>query len=146
MAYVGRFAPSPTGRLHLGSLTTALGSFLEARSRAGRWLLRVEDIDTPRVIPGAADDILATLQLLGLEWDGPVVYQSQRTPAYAAALDRLRHRGLVYGCSCTRRELAESDPTRGYPGTCRAGARGDPPLAIRLRIDDRTAETIDDAR
>jgi len=144
MAYVGRFAPSPTGRLHLGSLATALGSFLEARSRGGRWLLRIEDLDTARTLPGAADDILATLRLLGLEWDGPVVYQTRRSAAYLAALESLQRQGLVYGCSCTRRELAESDPGRGYPGTCRTGARGSPPLALRLRTDDQAIETFDD--
>jgi glutamyl-Q tRNA(Asp) synthetase len=144
MAYVGRFAPSPTGRLHLGSLATALGSFLEARNRGGRWLLRIEDLDTARTVPGAAEDILATLRLLGLEWDGPVVYQTQRSAAYLAALESLQRQGLVYGCSCTRRELAESDPGRGYPGTCRSGARGPPPLALRLRLDDQAIEAFDD--
>jgi glutamyl-Q tRNA(Asp) synthetase len=144
MAYVGRFAPSPTGRLHLGSLTTAVASFLEARSRGGRWLLRIEDLDTPRVVPGIADEMQTTLETLGLTWDGPVVFQSRRTSAYVAAFDLLRQRGLVYPCSCTRRELSESMPGQGYPGTCRTGTRGAPPFAFRFHVDDDVVDAFDD--
>src|SRR5215210_6365838 len=92
----GRFAPSPTGPLHLGSLVAAVGSWLYARAAGGRWLVRIEDIDTPRVVPGSADEILRALQRYGLTWDGEVVYQSQRTALYERALASLRERGLAY--------------------------------------------------
>jgi len=124
---VGRFAPSPTGPLHFGSLVAALGSFLSARAAGGRWLLRVEDVDQPRSVPGAADAILQALEHHGLGWDGPVLWQSQRTDAYQAALEQLRRAGWVYGCSCSRREIAAA-ARRGvagavYPGSCRQRAR-----------------------
>jgi glutamyl-Q tRNA(Asp) synthetase len=95
-AYKGRFAPSPTGPLHFGSLVTALASYLDARAQGGKWLVRIEDVDEPRTVPGTADDILRTLERFSLEWDGPVMYQSQRTEAYQGALERLRREGLVY--------------------------------------------------
>jgi len=124
-AYVGRFAPSPTGALHFGSLVAAVGSFLDARAHQGRWLLRVEDVDTPRSVAGAAEGILATLARFGFEWDGEIVWQSRRTAAYEAALDTLKAAGHVYPCTCTRRELADQplarDGSRRYPGTCRDG-------------------------
>jgi glutamyl-Q tRNA(Asp) synthetase len=94
--YIGRFAPSPTGPLHFGSLVTALASYLHARSHNGKWLVRIEDIDGPRTVPGAAEDILETLDFYGLKWDGPVLYQSTRTAAYEAALEELKRRDLVY--------------------------------------------------
>lgn len=123
--YVGRFAPSPTGALHFGSLVAALGSYLDARAHGGRWLLRIEDVDAPRSVPGAADAIVATLARFGFEWDGGIVRQSERTPAYEAALARLQAAGLAYPCACTRRELAAGplarDGSRRYPGTCRNG-------------------------
>ncbi|NTU59663.1 MAG: tRNA glutamyl-Q(34) synthetase GluQRS [Deltaproteobacteria bacterium] len=139
---VGRFAPSPTGPLHLGSLVTAVGSWLLARARGGRWLLRIEDLDTPRVVPGAADDILRTLEALGLPWDGPVVYQSRRLPAYEEALRRLLAEGHAYPCDCSRAEVAgaASAPHPGeegpvYPGTCRRGpAHGRAVRAFRVRV------------
>lgn len=123
--YIGRFAPSPTGALHFGSLVAAVGSFLDARAHGGRWLLRIEDVDTPRTVAGAAEDILATLARFGLEWDGEVVWQSRRTAAYAEALELLKAAGAAYPCACTRRDLAAQplarDGSRRYPGTCRTG-------------------------
>ncbi|MBK8537067.1 MAG: tRNA glutamyl-Q(34) synthetase GluQRS [Candidatus Competibacteraceae bacterium] len=137
----GRFAPSPTGLLHLGSLIAALGSFLEARRCGGEWLLRIEDVDSPRTVPGAADAILRTLEQCGLHWDGPVCYQSQRTERYQAALEWLLRAGRAYPCTCTRRQLASNPRARDgspiYPGTCRCGVRQpDRPCAIRLRVND----------
>jgi glutamyl-Q tRNA(Asp) synthetase len=147
--YVGRFAPSPTGPLHFGSLAAALASWLDARAAQGRWLVRIEDLDAPRAQPGAAEEILRTLGELGLAWDGRVVYQSQRTDAYAEALKTLK--GQTYWCGCTRREIADSslglaaDGAQIYPGTCRNGiAPGKAPRALRvrtiseeIRFDDR---------
>ena len=121
--YRGRFAPSPTGPLHFGSLVTAVGSYLEARSRGGEWLVRIENLDTAREIPGVSEEILNTLHLLGMEWDGPVVYQEQRQEVYHAALSTLEKQELIYRCSCSRKEIADSSvlgiegPV--YPGTCR---------------------------
>jgi glutamyl-Q tRNA(Asp) synthetase len=121
--YVGRFAPSPTGPLHFGSLVAAVGSWLDARAAGGRWLVRIEDVDETRTVAGAADDILRTLAAFGLAWDGAVVRQSERKALYAAALTRLRDLGWTYRCRCSRREIADSG-LRGlegaiYPGTCR---------------------------
>ncbi|MDD3352300.1 tRNA glutamyl-Q(34) synthetase GluQRS [Zoogloea sp.] len=122
---VGRFAPSPTGPLHFGSMVAALGSCLSARAQGGDWRVRIEDVDTPRSVPGAADGILRTLERFGFEWDGEVVWQSSRTGAYRSAFERLREAGQVFGCACTRKEMADSalsrDGTRRYPGTCRLG-------------------------
>jgi glutamyl-Q tRNA(Asp) synthetase len=138
----GRFAPSPTGPLHLGSLVAAVGSWLFARRAGGRWLVRIEDIDTPRVVPGSAEEILAALQRYGLQWDGEVVWQSQRTALYERALATLRERGLVYDCGCSRAELqrAASAPLGRepvYPGTCRNGLpAGRVARAIRFRAPD----------
>ncbi len=120
--YRGRFAPTPSGALHFGSLIAALGSYLDARAHAGEWHLRIEDVDPPRVAPGSADSILRTLDAFGFEWDGPVVYQSQRSEAYAAAIERLIDAEQTYGCDCTRKMLKEharigvDGPV--YPGTC----------------------------
>lgn len=147
MNYVGRFAPSPSGPLHAGSLATALASWLDARAQRGRWLLRIEDVDTPRTVPGAADVIMGQLQALGLVWDGEIVWQSQRNEAYQAAFDALAARGLIYGCGCTRREIADSalrgqtapgaDGERPYPGTCRHGLpAGREARAWRLRVPE----------
>ncbi len=139
---VGRFAPSPTGPLHFGSLVTAVGSFCLARRYGGRWLLRIEDLDTPRVVPGAADEIMRTLESLGLEWDGEVVWQSRRYQAYESALDRLWNRGLVFGCGCSRQEILASAPHSGeegpvYPGTCRTGlGPGRHSRALRIRVPE----------
>jgi glutamyl-Q tRNA(Asp) synthetase len=139
--YRGRFAPSPTGPLHLGSLIAALGSFLEARTRGGEWLVRLEDIDTPRIVPGAGDEILRVLEACGMQWDGTVVHQSERTPAYHAVIHALAQHGLTYPCACSRREIADSAihgiEGHVYPGTCRAGlpARRSA-RALRLRTLD----------
>jgi glutamyl-Q tRNA(Asp) synthetase len=147
--YRGRFAPSPTGPLHFGSLVAAVGSFLEARTRGGDWLVRMEDLDPPRVVPGAADDILQALRACGLEWDGAVVRQSERSAAYHGALHYLRQAGRVYPCVCSRREIADSavagidGPV--YPGTCRAGiAPGKTARALRLSTRGATVN-FDDA-
>ncbi len=122
--YRGRFAPSPSGSLHFGSLVAALGSYLDARHQGGAWLLRMENIDPPREKPGAADSILATLELFGFEWDGQVLYQSSRIPAYAEAADYLLSSGQAYRCSCSRKEIQEAgiEGSEGmiYPGTCRS--------------------------
>jgi glutamyl-Q tRNA(Asp) synthetase len=128
MTYRGRFAPSPTGPLHFGSLVAAVASWVDARAAGGEWLVRIEDVDTPRTVPGAADDILRTLEAFGLGWDGEVTWQSRRTPRYRAALERLDAMGQVYRCRCSRRELADSGAPgiegAVYPGTCRALALG----------------------
>jgi glutamyl-Q tRNA(Asp) synthetase len=128
-AYRGRFAPSPTGLLHQGSLVAALASWLEARRHHGRWLLRIEDLDTPRVVPGAAAELMRTLEALGLTWDEPVLWQSRRLEAYAEALDTLRRAGRVYACDCPRRELAGA-----YPGTCRDRTDVPAPHALRFAL------------
>jgi glutamyl-Q tRNA(Asp) synthetase len=124
VSYRGRFAPSPTGPLHFGSLIAAVASWLDARAAGGEWLVRIEDVDTTRTVPGAADDILRTLEAFGLHWDGEVAWQSRRTDLYEAALSRLRAAGAVYRCKCSRREISDSGlaGTEGpiYPGTCRA--------------------------
>lgn len=141
--YCGRFAPSPTGPLHFGSLIAAVGSYLDARANHGVWLVRMEDIDTSRNVAGASDDILRTLAAFGFEWDGPVLLQSSRFEAYAAALECLQQEGLAYACGCSRREIADSathsavDGGLAYPGTCRSGlAAGRQPRAWRLRVDN----------
>jgi glutamyl-Q tRNA(Asp) synthetase len=134
LPYIGRFAPSPTGALHLGSLVAALGSFLDARKAGGRWLLRMEDLDTPRVIPGCSDEMLRTLEAFGLHWDGEVEFQSRRTALYAESLESLRAAGLTFECSCSRRELAELGET-AYPGTCRNAPSHCGPTATRFRVN-----------
>jgi glutamyl-Q tRNA(Asp) synthetase len=137
--YVGRFAPSPTGPLHFGSLVAALASWLDARASGGRWLVRIEDLDPPREQPGAAADILATLERLGLYWDGEVEFQSKRRARYDAALARLV--AATYPCGCSRREIADSslgraaDGAQIYPGTCRGGLAGKSARALRVRAE-----------
>jgi len=144
--YRGRFAPSPTGPLHFGSLVAAVGSYLDARRHDGDWLLRVEDVDRPRCVPGAADDILRTLAAFGFEWDEEVVVQSRRDAEYQAAIETLRAGGRLFPCACTRREMADSRVSRNlplaadgaqvYPGTCRTGLPpGRPARSWRLRVD-----------
>jgi glutamyl-Q tRNA(Asp) synthetase len=136
--YVGRFAPSPTGPLHFGSLVAAVASYLQAKVHEGRWILRVEDIDPPREQAGATDAILKALDRYGFEWDGDVIYQSGSKAAHEAALRSLQNRELAYPCSCSRRDL--EDARRGplgiiYPGTCRNGCVATE-TAIRLRTTD----------
>ena len=131
LSYVGRFAPSPTGWLHAGSMVAALASWLDARAHGGRWLVRIEDVDGPRCIAGAEDAILRQLADCGLHPDAPPLRQSDRGALYAQALERLHAAGLAYGCRCTRREIAQALQARGldrerhgdlvYPGTCRPG-------------------------
>ena len=144
----GRFAPSPTGPLHFGSLVAALGSYLDARARGGRWMVRLEDVDEPRTQPGAAESILATLEHCGFEWDGAVEVQSRRKAFYKDALDRLRAAGHAYPCGCTRKEIADSalapDGARIYPGTCRHGlASGRTERAWRVRTEGAMIEVED---
>lgn len=131
--YRGRFAPTPSGALHFGSLIAALASFLDARNARGEWLLRIEDIDPPRCPAGAADTILRQLEAFGLEWDGPLLWQHSRGEAYAAAIERLKTLGLVYPCSCSRKQWRDHAI---YPGWCREGpCDRDRPMAWRLRSD-----------
>ncbi|ARP88905.1 tRNA glutamyl-Q(34) synthetase GluQRS [Bordetella genomosp. 9] len=152
MNYIGRFAPSPSGPLHAGSLVAALASYLDARAHAGTWLLRIEDIDAPRTVPGADRVIMKQLRTLGLQWDGEVLWQSARDAVYRQAFDTLLARGLVYGCACTRREIIENhaameaargtqqvllDGERPYVGTCRNGLPpGRHARAWRLRVPE----------
>ena len=145
--YRGRFAPSPTGPLHFGSLITAVGSYLQARSQGGEWLVRMEDIDPPREQPGAADEILRALEAYHLHWDGPVLYQRYRANAYMTALDQLQNQGDSFPCSCTRASIAAitKNPSGIYPGTCRTGLpTGATARTIRLRVPDQI-DTFTDA-
>jgi len=146
--YRGRFAPSPTGPLHFGSLVAALASWLDARAAGGRWLLRIEDLDRPRVVPGAAEEIQRALESLGLYWDGPIVFQSRRTALYEEALRRLREK--TYWCGCSRREIADSaislaaDGATVYRGTCRDGLpAAKTARALRVRTDGETIRFVD---
>ncbi len=142
--YRGRFAPSPTGPLHFGSLIAALGSFLQARTMRGRWLVRIEDLDPPREVAGAADDILRCLDAFGLHWDEEVWYQSRRREAYLAALEELGKLDVTYHCGCSRKELAGYEI---YPGICRAGLpNGKEPRAVRLRAPATPIAFTDIAR
>ncbi|MBT9596274.1 MAG: tRNA glutamyl-Q(34) synthetase GluQRS [Vitreoscilla sp.] len=150
--YIGRFAPSPTGPLHAGSLVAALASWLDARAHGGRWLVRIEDVDTPRCVPGADERILQQLAACGLIPDEPPWWQSQRHIAYQAALDLLLTRGAAYPCACSRREIDEALTVQGrpparhaervYPGTCRHGLHGRPARAWRLRTDTQGADSV----
>jgi glutamyl-Q tRNA(Asp) synthetase len=133
LPYIGRFAPSPTGPLHLGSIYTALASFLQARSQQGLWLLRIDDLDTPRNIKGSADSILKTLDAFGLHWDNSVVYQSQTLDVYHEILDQLVKHKLIYPCTCSRRTL-----TAIYSGVCRdKQTLPNSPYSLRIKTDNR---------
>ncbi len=143
--YVGRFAPSPTGPLHFGSLVAAVASYLQAKARAGQWLLRIEDIDPPREQPGATEAILSALERYGFEWHGDIIYQSRSHKTHEVALQSLLERSLAYPCGCSRRDLA--DAPRGplgtvYPGTCRDGCDA-AETAIRLRTPDTPLSFVD---
>ncbi len=138
--YRGRFAPSPTGPLHFGSLVAAVGSYIDAKHHHGKWLVRIEDIDTARTVKGADDEILRTLETYGLHWDEDVVYQSRGSEAYEEAFHRLKDAGDVYPCCCTRREIADSGLHYGnelvYPGTCLDGIpEGKNARAWRVRVN-----------
>jgi glutamyl-Q tRNA(Asp) synthetase len=143
--YIGRFAPSPTGPLHAGSLVAALASWLDARAHGGQWLVRLEDVDTPRCVPGAGSTILKQLADCGLHPDAPPVWQSQRRALYQFALDVLTTQGLAYPCACSRKDIEMAlqhigvpKPRHGeliYPGTCRTGLHGRVGRAVRLRTD-----------
>jgi glutamyl-Q tRNA(Asp) synthetase len=145
LGYRGRFAPSPTGPLHAGSLVAALGSWLDARAAGGKWLVRIEDVDTPRCVPGAAEHILAQLAACGLLPDEPPAWQSRRGDSYAAALQQLLATGRAYPCSCSRKDIDEALAAQGqlhqrfgervYPGTCRDGLHGKPARAERFRAE-----------
>ena len=136
----GRFAPSPTGELHFGSIIAAVASFLDARSRGDEWLVRIDDIDAPRIASGAIAAILRELERLGLLWDGEIVYQSTRTEFYAAALEELRSRDLCFPCACTRREVGG----RVYPGICRDGVpSGRTARSVRVRVGAGSTEIED---
>jgi glutamyl-Q tRNA(Asp) synthetase len=148
MSYRGRFAPSPTGPLHFGSLVAAVASWVDARAAGGEWRVRIEDVDTPRTVPGAADEILRALEAFGLTWDGEIAWQSRRTALYEAAFERLRESGSVFRCRCSRRELADpgiagpEGPV--YPGICRELALA-PSVAgaDRLRVGKETITFVD---
>ena len=154
--YRGRFAPSPTGALHAGSLVAALASWLDARAHGGQWLVRIEDVDAPRCVPGADATILAQLADFGLVADEPPVQQSARAGLYEAALAQLFERGLAYACSCTRADIEHVLAQRGaprarhaelvYPGTCRDGLHGKPARAVRLRTDGSASIEWQDRR
>ncbi|MGF1680725.1 tRNA glutamyl-Q(34) synthetase GluQRS [Photobacterium minamisatsumaniensis] len=131
--YIGRFAPSPSGPLHFGSLIAALGSYLQAKSQQGCWLVRMEDLDPPREVAGAADDILQTLDAYGLHWDGAVMYQSQRHATYQAQIEQWLAHGQAYYCQCSRKQIKEAGGF--YPGTCRDLQRPATDSAIRLKVD-----------
>ena len=149
--YVGRFAPSPTGLLHAGSLVAALASWLDARAHGGQWHVRIEDVDTPRCVAGAGQAILDQLAACGLQPDGAVLWQSQRGPLYQQALDKLIAQGLAYPCGCSRKDIeaeqalpTERHKAQVYPGTCRAGLHGKPARAWRLNVQavlDRTSSS-----
>lgn len=137
---VGRFAPSPTGPLHFGSVVTAVASWLDARARGGRWLLRIDDLDPPREQPGAGETIIRTLEALALHWDGPVTWQSRRAAAHADALAALDRAGATFPCACTRREAGPGP----YPGTCRGGLpAGRRARATRVRVDATPVRIVD---
>ena len=153
--YCGRFAPSPTGPLHFGSLVAALGSYLDAKAHRGEWLLRIEDLDPPREMPVAASQIIETLAACGFTWDGEIVHQSARNAAYRNAFEHLRNGGMVYPCACTRREIADSithqidvaERAPAYPGTCRSGLPpGKKARAWRIRVPDANVEFHDRLR
>ena len=142
--YRGRFAPSPTGPLHFGSIITAVASYADARAHEGEWLLRIEDVDEPRTVTGSANNILRTLETLGFEWTGDVLYQTHRTQAYHDAMQQLAQQKLIYRCTCTRSELNTLSDNSVYPGLC---AHKNHPAhiqhAVRLRTENKRIEFND---
>ena len=138
-SYRGRFAPTPSGPLHWGSLLTALVSYLDARAHSGRWSLRIDDLDTARVRPGAADAIMRCLEAHGLHWDGEVHYQSASLDRYQSALEALEHEGWLYACTCSRKAVAG----KRYPGTCRDQQRPTPGAALRIRSPSNAVVFVD---
>ena len=148
--YRGRFAPSPTGPLHAGSLVAALASWLDARAHGGQWLIRIEDLDPPREVPGATQQIIDALAVCGLVSDETPVLQSGRAELYRAAMQRLEAAGLTYGCACSRSDVAAAQrwlglPADVYPGTCRGGTGGRAPRAVRVRVPDEVIGFFDRA-
>jgi glutamyl-Q tRNA(Asp) synthetase len=149
--YRGRFAPSPTGPLHFGSLVAAVGSYLSARRAGGDWLLRIEDLDPPRTVAGSADQILAALEAFGFEWQGPVVHQSRRSGAYQHALEKLKIARLAFDCTCSRAEIEAAQPLDRarsdelyYPGWCRTGRRAPERAAsVRFRTENSAVSFVD---
>lgn len=136
----GRFAPTPSGPLHMGSLVTAVASYCHAKSQHQKWLLRIEDLDTPRIVKGSADDILRTLDTFGFEWNGDVVYQSQRFEAYEQVIQQLLQKKLVYACECSRKQLMANEHATGplgliYPGACRTKHLNRLNFSLRLNVD-----------
>lgn len=145
--YIGRFAPSPTGRLHAGSLAAALASFVDARAHGGRWLIRIEDVDIQRCSKESALSILDVLSRLEMDSDGPIIWQTERFDRYEAALEQLLQKGMAYGCSCSRSEIQKANAALGregmiYPGTCRTGSQG-PARAIRFKTHDEPITVYD---
>jgi len=140
-SYIGRFAPTPSGHLHFGSLVAALASWLDARALGGRWLLRMEDLDPPREVPGAQAAILQTLERYGLHWDGEIVRQSERHAAYLQVIERLQQQGLAYACRCSRKQLEGQGGV--YPGTCRDARHASEDAAIRLRVPQLEYRFVD---
>jgi len=143
-SYIGRFAPSPSGELHFGSLVAALGSYLQARAQHGKWLVRIEDLDPPREVPGAARRILEQLEQYGLHWDGEVLWQSQRHAAYREALHWLQQHGHSYYCTCTRSRIQQIGGL--YDGYCRTRNCGPSDAALRLRVDRPVKHFSDNLR
>ncbi len=149
MDYIGRFAPSPTGKLHFGSLLAALSSYLDAKKNNGKWFLRIEDIDKKREMKGASENIISTLETFGFEWDGRILYQSQRLEIYQSYLDDLLSLKLIYPCGCSRKEIADSGNPHGiegavYLGTCRNGQKKtEKNPSWRIRVDEKPIRYID---
>lgn len=140
--YIGRFAPSPSGPLHMGSLVTALGSFLQTKTNNGLWRLRIDDIDPPRIMPGATQDIINTLVAHGLHWDGEIVYQSNNSASYDKTLAYLFDNKLLYRCDCTRAQSKILGPV--YTGVCRDKEKVSPPCALRFKNDINVDHFIDE--
>lgn len=147
--YVGRFAPSPTGPLHFGSLVAAVASYCDAKAAQGKWIVRIENVDKPREVKGSAQAILDTLASYGFAWDGDIIYQSQQTEHYEQALTMLRDGGLAYPCTCSRKEIADSSSIQGiegiiYPGTClHQPIKPNAPIAWRIKTQDFVGEFKD---